>query len=77
MVRDGGLCLQVQRAARTRTRRFDEALPVLELTDGQFLVADVAEPASAPGDLSGGIAARNGPHHLDRCLEALGSGVQW
>jgi len=36
LVRDCCLCLHVQRAARALARRFDEALRVLELTNGQF-----------------------------------------
>jgi DNA-binding MarR family transcriptional regulator len=35
-VRDGCLCLQVQRAARALARRFDDALRPLDLTNGQF-----------------------------------------
>jgi len=35
-VRDRCLCLQLQRAARTVARRFDEALRPLDLTHGQF-----------------------------------------
>ena len=35
-VRDTCLCLHVQRAARARARRFDEALRPLGLTQGQF-----------------------------------------
>jgi DNA-binding MarR family transcriptional regulator len=35
-VRDGCLCLHVQRAARALARRFDEALRALDLTNGQF-----------------------------------------
>lgn len=35
-VRDSCLCLQVQRAARSLARRFDEALRPLDLTNGQF-----------------------------------------
>ena len=35
-VRDRCLCLQVQRAARTLARRFDEALRPFGLTNGQF-----------------------------------------
>jgi DNA-binding MarR family transcriptional regulator len=36
LVRNCCLCLHVQRAARALARRFDEALRVLELTNGQF-----------------------------------------
>lgn len=36
LVRDTCLCLQVQRAARTLARRFDEALRPFGLTSGQF-----------------------------------------
>jgi DNA-binding MarR family transcriptional regulator len=36
LVRDGCLCLHVQRAARALARRFDEALRPLGLTNGQF-----------------------------------------
>src|ERR1700677_3929039 len=36
MVRDGCLCLHVQRAARALARRFDAALQPLGLTNGQF-----------------------------------------
>jgi DNA-binding MarR family transcriptional regulator len=36
LVRDGCLCLQVQRAARALARRFDAALQPLGLTNGQF-----------------------------------------
>jgi DNA-binding MarR family transcriptional regulator len=35
-VRDGCLCLHVQRAARALARRFDQALRPLGLTSGQF-----------------------------------------
>ena len=35
-VRDGCLCLHVQRAARQVARRFDEAFRPLQLTSGQF-----------------------------------------
>jgi len=35
-VRDGCLCLHVQRAARALARRFDEAFSPLDLTNGQF-----------------------------------------
>lgn len=35
-VRDGCLCLHVQRAARALARRFDEALRPVGLTNGQF-----------------------------------------
>jgi DNA-binding MarR family transcriptional regulator len=35
-VRDACLCLHVQRAARALARRFDEALRLLDLTQGQF-----------------------------------------
>ena len=37
-VRDTCLCLHVQRAARARARRFDEALRPFGLTNGQFSV---------------------------------------
>jgi DNA-binding MarR family transcriptional regulator len=36
LVRDGCLCLHVQRAARALARRFDAALQPLGLTNGQF-----------------------------------------
>lgn len=36
LVRDSCLCLHVQRAARALGRRFDEALRLFELTNGQF-----------------------------------------
>ena len=36
LVRDCCLCLHVQRAARALARRFDEALRLLDLTNGQF-----------------------------------------
>jgi DNA-binding MarR family transcriptional regulator len=36
LVRDCCLCLHVQRAARALARRFDEALGLLDLTNGQF-----------------------------------------
>jgi DNA-binding MarR family transcriptional regulator len=36
LVRDCCHCLHVQRAARALARRFDEALRVLDLTNGQF-----------------------------------------
>jgi len=36
LVRDGCLCLHVQRAARALARRFDEAMRPLNLTNGQF-----------------------------------------
>ena len=35
-VRDACLCLHVQRAARARARRFDDALRPIGLTNGQF-----------------------------------------
>ena len=35
-VRDTCLCLHTQRAARALARRFDEALRLLEITNGQF-----------------------------------------
>ncbi len=47
-IRDHCLCLQVQRAARTLARRFDEALRPLGLTSGQFsllMSLNRAEPA--------------------------------
>jgi DNA-binding MarR family transcriptional regulator len=36
LVRDSCLCLHVQRAARALARRFDDALRLLGLTNGQF-----------------------------------------
>jgi DNA-binding MarR family transcriptional regulator len=37
-VREHCLCLQVQRAARSLARRFDEAFRTLDLTNGQFSI---------------------------------------
>ncbi|HTZ79305.1 MAG TPA: MarR family transcriptional regulator [Stellaceae bacterium] len=48
-VRDGCLCLHLQRAARVVARRFDEALRPLDLTNGQFsllMSLNRPEPAS-------------------------------
>jgi DNA-binding MarR family transcriptional regulator len=45
-VRDGCLCLHVQRAARALARRFDEALRPVGLTNGQFsLMMSLNRPA--------------------------------
>lgn len=48
-IRDACFCLQVQRAARSLARRYDEALRPVQLTNGQFsLLVSLhrAEPAS-------------------------------
>jgi len=46
LVRDTCLCLAVQQAARVLARRFDEALRVLGLTNGQFsLLMSLNRPA--------------------------------
>ena len=48
-VRDGCLCLHLQRAARVVARRFDQALRPLDLTNGQFsllMSLNRPEPAS-------------------------------
>jgi DNA-binding MarR family transcriptional regulator len=47
-IRDGCLCLHVQRAARALARNFDEALRPLGLTNGQFsLLNALNRPAPA------------------------------
>ena len=52
LVRDTCLCLHVQRAARTLSRLFDEALRPVGLTSGQFSLLNAlnrpAPPAIAP-----------------------------
>jgi DNA-binding MarR family transcriptional regulator len=48
-VREPGLCLYVQRAARALARRFDEALRTVGLTNGQFsllMAPNRPEPAA-------------------------------
>ena len=48
-VRDYCLCLHVQRAARTLARRFDDALRLFELTNGQFsLMMSLNRPEPPP-----------------------------
>ena len=48
LVRDGCLCLHVQRAARALARRFDDAFRPLGLTSGQFsLLMSLNRPAPA------------------------------
>ena len=49
MVRDCCLCLHVQRAARALARRFDEALRLLELTNGQFSLLMSLNRPKPPG----------------------------
>jgi DNA-binding MarR family transcriptional regulator len=45
-VRDGCLCLHVQRAARVITRQYDEAFRAVGLTSGQFsLLMSLSQPA--------------------------------
>lgn len=48
-VRDTCLCLHVQRAARALSRRFDEALRPLELTNGQFSLLMSLNRPEPPG----------------------------
>jgi DNA-binding MarR family transcriptional regulator len=49
MVRDGCLCLHVQRAARALARRFDDALRPFGLTNGQFsLLMSLNRPEPPP-----------------------------
>jgi DNA-binding MarR family transcriptional regulator len=49
LVRDGCLCLHVQRAARALARRFDEALRPFGLTNGQFsLLMSLNRPEPPP-----------------------------
>lgn len=49
LVRDHCLCLHVQRAARSLSRRFDEAFRPLELTNGQFsLLMSLNRPEPPP-----------------------------
>src|SRR5579863_2190834 len=49
MVRDGCLCLHVQRAARALARRFDDALRPYGLTNGQFsLLMSLNRPQPPP-----------------------------
>lgn len=48
-VRDGCLCLHVQRAARALARRFDEALRPLGLTNGQFSLMMSLNRPEPPG----------------------------
>lgn len=47
-VRDRCLCLQVQRAARTLARRFDDALRPWGLTNGQFSLLMALNRPEAP-----------------------------
>jgi DNA-binding MarR family transcriptional regulator len=47
-VRDGCLCLHVQRAARALARRFDEAFRPLGLTSGQFSLMMALNRPEAP-----------------------------
>lgn len=49
MVRDGCLCLHVQRAARALARRFDEAFRPLDLTNGQFSLMMSLNRPTPPG----------------------------
>ena len=49
LVRDTCLCLHVQRAARALSRRFDEALRPLDLTNGQFSVLMSLNRPKPPG----------------------------
>src|SRR5271169_1972311 len=49
LVRDGCLCLHIQRAARTLARRFDEALRPLDLTNGQFSLLMSLNRPKPPG----------------------------
>lgn len=49
LVRDGCLCLHVQRAARALARRFDEAFRPLELTNGQFSLLMSLNRPTPPG----------------------------
>jgi len=57
-VRDGCLCLHVQRAARSLARRYDEALRPVRLTNGQFslLMSLNREAAASMGSISGLLA---------------------
>ena len=57
-VRDTCLCLHLQRAARTVTRRFDAALRPLSLTNGQFslLMSLHREEAPSIGSVSALLA---------------------
>ena len=48
-VRDGCLCLHVQRAARALARRFDEALRPVGLTNGQFSLLMSLNRPEPPG----------------------------
>lgn len=48
-VRDGCLCLHVQRAARALARRFDEAFRPLDLTNGQFSLLMSLNRPQPPG----------------------------
>jgi DNA-binding MarR family transcriptional regulator len=49
LVRDTCLCLHAQRAARALARRFDEALRLVGLTNGQFsLLMSLNRPTPAP-----------------------------
>src|ERR1700749_3986026 len=49
MVKDRCLCLNVQRAARSLARRFDEELRPFELTNGQFsLLMSLNRPEPPP-----------------------------
>ena len=47
-VRDACLCLHVQRAARARARRFDDALRPIGLTNGQFSIMMSLNRPKAP-----------------------------
>jgi DNA-binding MarR family transcriptional regulator len=49
MVRDGCLCLHVQRAARALARRFDEVFRPLELTNQQFSLMMSLNRPEPPG----------------------------
>lgn len=57
-VRDRCLCLQLQRAARTIGRLFDEALRPVGLTNGQFSLLVSLNRPQAPriGDVAGPLA---------------------
>jgi DNA-binding MarR family transcriptional regulator len=54
-VRDKCLCLHVQQAARTLARRFDDALRVVGLTNGQFSLLISLNRAEPP--TIGGVSA--------------------
>ena len=70
-VRDACLCIHVQRAARALARQFDEAFRPLNLTNGQFSLLDVAEPAGCGADARRGPVPGDGPHYLTAALKPL------